>query len=755
MHERVHRARGFVFAIAFALFALAAHGPLIEAAPPRTFDIFVVGIALTTFFFSWAPALVLFAASLLIVEYTSRVLLWPPTLPDLLNLGAYCAATAALIFGMERLRTAVTFWRARTDELRRSEQALRESEALTRSVVYSAIDGIVTIDEQGLIRSFNPAAESLFGYAAEEVLGRNVSMLMPSPWRDEHDNYIRRCLQTNTRRIIGIGREVIALRKDGATFPAELAVSEMVLQDRRIFTGIVRDITQRKQAEEAVREVNETLRAVIETSPLAICVTDLEGKVRSWNPAAARIFGWTEAEVVGERLPIVPDGEWEGFLAATGAVARGQTYAGVERRRLTKSGAFIDISIWNAPLRNREGEITGILSLVADVTESRHMEQQLRQSAKMEAIGRLAGGVAHDFNNILTVITGYAEMLAEKAAGDEDFESDITEVLKAADHASALTNQLLVFSRHKVRTPETLNLNEVVERLEKMLRRIIGEDVALVTHTQPELSAIRADPAQIEQVIINLAVNARDAMPGGGTLTIETADVKLDAAYARTHVGVAPGQYVMLAVSDTGTGMAPETRLRLFEPFFTTKERGKGTGLGLSTVYGIVKQCNGEIWVYSELGRGSTFKIYLPVVDAKPEEASASDQPEQAIGGAETVLLVEDEFGVRKLVSSVLAAQGYQILETGDPLDALRMCEEYSEPIHLLLTDVVMPNMSGRDLAGRAVKLRPELRVLYMSGYTDHAVAYQDIDGAPFIQKPFSPGALARKIREVLDGQLA
>ncbi len=753
MHQSVRRARGFVFAIAFALFALAVREPLVEAAPSRTFDLFVVGIVLTTFLFSWVPALVLFLASLVIMHYTSAAPLWPADLPDLLNLGAYCAASAALIYGMERLRTAVTFWRGKADELRRSEQALRESEALTRSVVYSAVDGIITIDEQGLIRSFNPAAENLFGFAADEVLGGNVSVIIPSPWREEHDSYIQRYLTTHTRRIIGIGREVVALRKDGTTFPAELAISEMVLQDRRIFTGIVRDITQRKQAEEAIREANETLRAVIETSPLAICVTDLQGHVKSWNAAAEKIFGWTEAEVLGERFPIVPDNEWDNFLAGLDAASRGETYAGVERRRMTKSGASIDISIWNAPLRNREGEITGILSLIADVTHHRRLEQQVRQATKMEAIGRLAGGVAHDFNNILTVITGYAEMLAERAAGDEEFAGDVTEVLKAADHASALTNQLLVFSRHRVRTPESLNLNDVVARLEKMLRRVIGEDVALVTHVAPEVSSIRADPAQVEQVIINLAVNARDAMPDGGTLTIETADVELDASYARTHMGVAPGRYVMLAVSDTGTGMAPETRSRLFEPFFTTKERGKGTGLGLSTVYGIVKQCNGEIWVYSELGRGSTFKIYLPIVDGKPADPLSREEPEAAAGGAETVLLVEDESGVRKLVGSVLAGQGYEILETGDPLEALRICEEYREPIHLLLTDVVMPNMSGRELADRAVKLRPDLRVLYMSGYTDHVILHHGIAGTPFIQKPFTPGALTRKIREVLDGQ--
>lgn len=757
MLQYARHVRGFAFAIAFIVLSAALRAPVAQLAPPRSLDPFLIGVAVTTYVFSWQPALALFIASLFLSPEAIPKPLWPPAAEntaDLVHLAVYCCSAIAVMVGVARLRRAVSYWRSKADELHASQEALKENEALMRSVVDGALDGIITADERGIIRSFNPAAERLFGYAASEVIGRNLSILMPSPDREEHDGHIRRYLATGVPHIVGIGREVTALRKDGTLFPAELAVSETVLGDRRIFTGLIRDVSHRKQAEDAIREANQTLRALIETAPLAICVTDLEGRVKSWNAAAERIFGWSEAEVVGARFPIVPEDKWDEFMAAVEEAKRGNTFAGARRRRLTRSGALIDIAIWNAPLRDREGEITGILSVIADVSDELRLEQQLREAVKMEAIGRLAGGVAHDFNNILTVITGYAEMLAESLSDDEALSADAAEILRAADHASALTNQLLVFSRHQPSNPELIDLNEVVLSLQKMLRRVIGEDVHLVTRTSPDLALVRADPAKMQQVLLNLAVNARDAMPNGGTLVIETAEVELDGSYAGLHMGVAPGRYIMLAVSDTGTGMDQETRSRLFEPFFTTKEKGKGTGLGLSTVYGIVKQFDGEIWVYSELGKGTTFKIYLPAVNdvAVPERARTDLEP--ASGGVETVLLVEDDTGVRKLVRSVLESQGYRVLEAADPLVALDLCRSTPDAIHLLLTDVVMPHMSGRDLAVRAADLRPDMRVLYMSGYTDSVVIHHGIASgdALFIQKPFTPDDLARKVRQVLDG---
>ena len=633
---------------------------------------------------------------------------------------------------------------------RRAEEALRASEALTRSVVYSAVDGIITTDESGAIQSFNPAAERMFGYTAEEAIGKNLSILMAQPDSEQHDSYIRAYLEGGKKKVIGIGRESQAIRKDGTTFPVELAVSEMLLPGRRMFTGILHDITNRKAAEAALRDTNVKLQAVIETSPLAIVTLDLEGRVVAWNPAAERMFGWTAAEALTQVLPVVPEAERAELLDL---IRLGQPALGVDKLRLRKDGSLIEVTLWTAPLRDPAGEMGGVMGIYADVTQSKQLEEQFRQAQKMEAVGRLAGGIAHDFNNILTVITGYGEMVAEKLVDDPVVSEEMQEILKAADHATVLTSQLLIFSRRHVVSREALDLNTVVAKLERMLRRIIGEDVELITVPAASLARVRVDAAQVEQVVMNLAVNARDAMPAGGRLTIETANVELDPAYSRNHIGVKEGQYVMLAVSDTGKGIPPDVRSRLFEPFFTTKERGKGTGLGLSTVYGIVKQSGGEIWVYSEPGKGTTFKIYLPRLaddEAQPARAAETSPVER---GDETILLAEDEPGVRALAREVLRQHGYQVLEAMDVNDALRICREHPEGIDLLLTDVVMPVMSGRELAERVAEIRPEIKVLYMSGYTDNIVVSHGVTSIDkeFLQKPFTPRSLARKVRESLD----
>ena len=382
------------------------------------------------------------------------------------------------------------------------------------------------------------------------------------------------------------------------------------------------------------------------------------------------------------------------------------------------------------------------------------LEAHLHQTSKMEAVGRLAGGVAHDFNNLLTIINGYSEILIEELVTDAKAIDYLKEIRNAGGRAASLTRQLLAFSRRQVLTPQVLDLNAVVSNLEKMLRRLIGEDIKLHTFLNPSLGRVKADPGQIEQVIMNLAVNARDAMPKGGNLAIETSNVELDEEYARNHPTVKPGPHVVLVVSDTGVGMTPETQARIFEPFFTTKEQGKGTGLGLATVYGIVKQSGGSVWVYSELGKGTTFKIHFPVAS----DSSAVKEPPKLetdlASGTETVLVVEDEDGVRSLVRLALVSGGYKVLETPDPESALAICASYDGPIHLLLTDVVMPQMSGPEVASKVAARRPGIRVLYMSGYTDDAVVHHGVlsQEMPFIQKPFSPAALRKKIREVLGG---
>ena len=374
-----------------------------------------------------------------------------------------------------------------------------------------------------------------------------------------------------------------------------------------------------------------------------------------------------------------------------------------------------------APVRGALGEVTHFIATKQDVTERKVLEEQVRQATKMEAVGRLAGGIAHDFNNLLTIINGYTELLMDKFASDDRMTVYLQEIAQAGERAATLTRQLLAFSRSQVLAPQVLDLNVVVTNLGKMLKRMIGEDIELSTVLDPALGRVKADPGQIEQVMMNLVVNARDAMPQGGHLTIETSNVELDETYARNHVTVKAGPHVMLAVADTGVGMLPETQAHIFEPFFTTKEQGKGTGLGLATVYGIVKQSGGSIWAYSEPGQGSVFKIYLPTVSEGPVAEQTKMEPDSS-GGTETILVIEDEVGVRSLINLALASSGYTVLEADSAESALEICARHDGPIHLLLTDVVMPQMSGPRVAEQVAAMRPDIKVLYMSGYTDDSV---------------------------------
>ena len=388
-------------------------------------------------------------------------------------------------------------------------------------------------------------------------------------------------------------------------------------------------------------------------------------------------------------------------------------------------------------------------------TTREELEQQLRQSQKMEAIGRLAGGVAHDFNNLLTAINGYSSLALQRANPDDRIRGYLEEIKKAGERAANLTRQLLAFGRKQMLKPVVLNLNDVVSDMNKMLRRLIGEDIRFTAKFDPELDPIRADPGQIEQVLVNLVVNSRDAMPQGGNLTIETANFESDAEFAGKHLGLAPGHYVMLAVSDSGCGMDDKTKARIFEPFFTTKEKGRGTGLGLSTVYGIVKQSGGSVWVYSETGKGSVFKVYFPVLQEGAEFPKPTLVETPVPRGSETILVVEDEDVVRGLARKILEQAGYYVLDARGGEEAVRLCRELPGPIHLLLTDVVMPERSGKEIAQCMAKLRPSTRVLYMSGYTDDAIVHHGVldSDVEFIQKPFTPIALARKVREVLDAK--
>src|SRR6266404_698696 len=512
------------------------------------------------------------------------------------------------------------------------------------------------------------------------------------------------------------------------------------------------DITDSKKAEEELSEANQTLQSLIQTSPLAIIAYDLEGNVRNWNSAAERIFGWTSTEVIGERNPIVPEDKWEEFLDSLEITHHSGMFTNLETTRSRKDGSQIDVSLSSAPLVDGKGKIHGSVTVIADITDRKGLEEQLRQSQKMEAIGRLAGGVAHDFNNLLTAIIGYSQLGLGRLGAEDPMRKELEEIERAGQRAAALTGQLLAFSRRQVLQPKVLDLNVVVADLGKMLNRLIGEDIELKMRLSPNLGSVKADRGQIDQILMNLAVNSRDAMPAGGKLTIETANVELDESYVSDHVDSHSGSHVMLAISDNGGGMDKQTLSRIFEPFFTTKEQGKGTGLGLSTVFGIVKQSGGHIGVYSEPGVGTTFKVYLPrtedLADFKDRRVVAS----ASVRGTESILLVEDEASVRKLARTILQNNGYTVLEAACGEEAREMSEKYEGLIHLMLTDVIMPGTSGRELAQIVADLRPEMKVLYMSGYTDDAIVHHGILDAetPFIQKPFTPDSLLRKVHGVL-----
>jgi len=485
-------------------------------------------------------------------------------------------------------------------------------------------------------------------------------------------------------------------------------------------------------------------------SPMAIA-TLADARWVDVNESLLRLFGMNRAETVGRsgyELGIWRRDELRVQMLAQ--LRAGGVFRDVEVEWLTRS-AEVRSGLLSAEVIAFAGEPHFLLHF-QDITERKQLEVQLRQAQKMEAIGRLAGGVAHDFNNVLTAIFGYVDILREELPADSTAQRDLAEVRKASERAASLTKQLLAFSRQQVLEPMVLEPTALIEDFEKMLHRLIGEDVELRLSLARDTGNVLADPGQLQQVLMNLAVNARDAMPTGGKLILETANAELSEQYAELHQPVVPGRYVMLAVSDTGTGMTPETRARIFEPFFTTKEKGKGTGLGLSTVYGIVKQSGGYVWVYSELGRGTTFKIYLPRVDAAPDTLLPAREP-VTVAGTETILLAEDDAVLRPLAKGLLEKLGYTVLDAADAVEALEAARQYTEVIHLLLTDVVMPGASGRELARRLESHRPDVKVLYVSGYTDDAIVHHGMlePGLNFLQKPFTPAALARKVREVLD----
>jgi len=507
------------------------------------------------------------------------------------------------------------------------------------------------------------------------------------------------------------------------------------------------------ELENRVIERTSYLNALIENSPLAILVLDPGLKVQLCNPAFENLFLCTHKEDIGKSVvDLFPNEKALPEASAASGETSKETRVSLITRRKRKDGSYVDVELHLVPL-TVNGRVLGSLGIYQDVTARRVLERQLQMAQKMEAVGRLSGGIAHDFNNLLGVILGYIQVIKRNLVSGNSLFEYAEEIEKASQRAVSLTRQLLAFSRQQVLEPVVLNLNTLVADMEKMLPRLIGEDIDLNLILNPALSQVKADPGQLEQVLMNLAVNARDAMPDGGKLTIQTADAEIDLAFAREHPGSIPGKYVMLAVKDTGAGMDPETQAQIFEPFFTTKGRDRGTGLGLATVYGVVKQSNGYIAVESEKGKGSLFTIYLPRIE-QPVSVPAKTSPEpRSFRGAETILLVEDAEPLRMLAQLFLKENGYQVLAAADGFEAQQVAAEFAGPIHLLLTDVVMPGINGRVLAERLAPSHPAMKILYMSGYTDSFIAGHGVlePGTHLLRKPFTEEVLVRKVRELLD----
>jgi PAS domain S-box-containing protein len=652
--------------------------------------------------------------------------------------------------------TFVSSQMAMAIERKRVEDAWREQSELLQQIVDNIPVMLVFLDEQGRIRWGNREWCSTLGYSVAEAGTNDIfAKLYPDPVARQR---VRESIGAPT----GIWTDFRTRTKDGDVLDTIWANAPLAQGE---WLGIGMNVTDRKRSEERYRafiaQSSEGVSRLEIDPPVPVTLSEDDqvdrlyagARIAECNDAMARMYGYSEArELVGTRLAALHDGgdpanreQVRSFIRA------GYRISDSETRELARDGrprVFLN----NVVGFVEDGHLVRVWGTQRDVSDQRHLEEQFRQSQKMEAVGQLAGGIAHDFNNLLTAILGNTQLLLRELPPGDSKRGDVEEIRKASERAASLTRQLLAYSRRQMLQPEVLDLNFVVAEMDKMLRRLIGEHIELVTAPAADLGRVRADPNQIEQVLVNLAVNARDAMPNGGKLTIETRNVELDDTFAQSHLGAVPGSYAMVAVTDTGAGMDATVRAHLFEPFFTTKEVGKGTGLGLATVYGIVKQSGGYVSVYSEPGRGSSFKIYLPRIEASTTATAASPKGRPA-RGSETILVVEDEAAVLSLSCRALESQGYVVLAASDGADALRVVERHGGTIHLLLTDVVMPGISGRELADQLGTRRPGIRVLYMSGYPGDAVVQHGSlpAGSAFLQKPFSPDGLARKVRDVLD----
>ena len=621
----------------------------------------------------------------------------------------------------------------------------------SEGLIQNMTEGLMTDDMDGRITFANPAAAAILGYdTPEELIGRRWADIAAPDCYD----IVR---AANERQSHGVRDryEVDLIRKDGTRLTVEVTGTPRMEAGRQVGTMMVfSDITERKLMEQLLWQT----KVVVEHSPVALfrCDATAECRVEFVSDNVAR-FGYAREDILAGPLSLYalihPEDRERVADELARRAAAGEDFFQLNFRIQTQDGRTVWTESYTEAVRADDGSVAHYQGAWLDVTARKQIEERLLHAQRMEGIGRLAGGVAHDFNNLLTAISGYANFALEAVGPKHPAAADLKGILDAAGRAADLTRQLLAFSRRQIFEMRIVDLNDLIQGMGKMLRRLIGEDIELVVVPGAKPATVRADASQIEQVLVNLAVNARDAMPDGGTLTIETTNVTLDDAYVRTHPGTLAGDYILIAVTDTGVGMTDEVKAHIFEPFFTTKEPGKGTGLGLATVFGIVKQHEGNIYVYSERGVGTTFKVYLRSVAESAQPLAKRAEEEHVPGGNETVLLTEDDLAVRVMAARILRSLGYTVLEASNGAEALRIARQQAGRIDLLIADVVMPRMNGRELALRMAEICPDVKVLYVSGYTENAIAHNHIlePGAHFLQKPFARHALAQKVREALE----
>jgi two-component system, cell cycle sensor histidine kinase and response regulator CckA len=638
-------------------------------------------------------------------------------------------------------------FRSMTEASRGPENGLPKDAGIARlaAIVESSADAIISHQPNGIIESWNGGAEALLGYSSGEMLGRSIALLIPPEGLRQEEGMLEKARGGEPATC----SETLRVHKDGHSVVVSvvLSLSGTATTEIVAISQIARPVTSRAKDEHAAAQLN----AIIGSSTDAVISKTLDGVIQTWNSGAEQLYGYTADEVVGQpMMDLLPKSLIEEEQKLLETLRSGQRIDHFETVRIHKEGRPIPVSISLSPIRNSEGQLVGISHISRDISEAMHLKDRLQLSQRMEAVGRLAGGIAHDFNNLLTIITGYNALL-QAALEDQPREKAMAdEVMGAADKAAELTKQLLAFSRGQAVRLRPVDLNDVLRKMQGMLRRLIGEDIEIKMLLDEGLRKVQADPGQISQIIINLSANARDALPEGGRIVIQTSNWIVKDDLFHRQLGFTPGHYVRLMFSDNGRGMDPETAKHIFEPFFTTKEMGRGTGLGLSTVYGIVKQAAGQISVYSELGSGTTFSIYFPCSEAESCEPAAVEP--KKLGGCETILLVEDEPSLRKLAESILQANGYEVLVASSGQDALARAEQRSG-IQLMLTDIVMPGMDGQKLAREIMRRQPSIRPIFMSGYSEHAVLESILNdsAAAFLQKPFTPAQLLEKVREVLD----